>query len=205
MARKFNALTTIIYQSDISQEQLYKVSENFPCAISPLHNKDVNTSTGELKAPHWHIVFSCNLTKTQKAAFLKACNTRDNMPFQYVRSGTCIMNYLTHDTNESRKKGKYVYNKDDIFYSDLFDDDALLCEDIDYRRKAYDTIINGGLTEFSVFIGIVMADSDVDYVDYVFKNETKFYHLLENLHFCKKRVLSNTQGYVNLEVSIDDN
>ena len=36
------------------REQLQKTG--LQCAVSPLHDKDVNEGTGEVKKAHWHVI-----------------------------------------------------------------------------------------------------------------------------------------------------
>lgn len=85
--------------------------ECVPAVISPIHDKDVNPGTGEIKKPHYHVMLCFGSVKTQKqaqAVFDKLSTTA--VQCKAVNSVSGQARYLVHMDNPE----KYQYNADDV-------------------------------------------------------------------------------------------
>ena len=88
---------------------------------SPLHNKDVDEGTGELKKPHWHILLSFEGVKT----FEQVCEILEPVgcPIpQRVHSAVGAVRYFAHLDNPD----KHQYSVSDIIGHSGFDVAAAL-------------------------------------------------------------------------------
>ena len=90
------------------------------CAISPLHDKDINP-TGEVKKPHYHIILAFGSPTTYNNV---KCITEElfcpiPIPLESCRG---YYRYLTHKDNPE----KYQYNEKDIETLNAFDVTSIL-------------------------------------------------------------------------------
>ena len=85
------------------------------CAISPLHDKDVNP-TGEEKKAHYHIILSYEgpTTKKNVEEYIKYLNGTIPIPLEQLRG---YYRYLTHKDNPE----KFQYDENDIICLNGFD------------------------------------------------------------------------------------
>lgn len=89
------------------------------CAISPLHDSDVNESTGEVKKPHWHTIISYGNTTTFNN--VKELCEKLNAPIpQAINSVKGAIRYFTHKDNPE----KFQYDPKDIKTINGFDIEA---------------------------------------------------------------------------------
>ena len=87
-------------------EQLQKTG--LQCAISPLHDKDVDP-TGELKKPHYHIIL-CYEGPTSFNVVSALCDSLNQPIPQALEQIRGYYRYFTHKDNPE----KYQYSEDDI-------------------------------------------------------------------------------------------
>lgn len=87
-------------------EQLQKTG--LQCAISPLHDKDVDP-TGELKKPHYHIIL-CYEGPTSFNVVSSLCDSFNQPIPQALEQIRGYYRYFTHKDNPE----KYQYSEDDI-------------------------------------------------------------------------------------------
>lgn len=119
-----------------------------------IHDKDVNTDTGELKKAHIHFFFQGLPTKKQKE-YIHAC-----LGVHYgqdVRSASGLYDYLTHENNPD----KYHYDRDSIQHSpkwsqEAFDD--LYKPKIDYMGEIMQIIVQYGITEYADLLEWIVAN-----------------------------------------------
>lgn len=78
------------------------------CAISPLHDKDIDP-TGEPKKPHYHIIL-CYSGPTSYNVVNSLCNSLNQPIPQALEQVRGYYRYLTHMDNPE----KYQYSEDDI-------------------------------------------------------------------------------------------
>lgn len=92
------------------------------CAISPLHDKDINP-TGEPKKPHYHIIlsFGSPTTYNNVKSFSEDFNGTIPIPLESVVG---YYRYLTHKDNPEKTQ----YNEEDIKLFNGFDPVELMTE-----------------------------------------------------------------------------
>ena len=90
------------------------------CAISPLHDKDINP-TGEPKKPHFHVVlaYGSPTTYNNVKALTEELNCPIPIPLESCRG---YYRYLTHKDNPD----KYQYDEKDIQTLNAFDVTTIL-------------------------------------------------------------------------------
>jgi hypothetical protein len=91
-----------------------------------LHDKDINSETGEPKKPHYH--FLVELYSRQRGSWFKQFWTDDlgRVFPEAVRSPKACFGYLTHSDEKSEKLGKYRYSDSEVTstFEDIADEDA---------------------------------------------------------------------------------
>lgn len=133
-------------------------------AVSPLHDKDINPGTEEVKKPHYHLILCYNNTTTGNAVkkLTDELNQPIPLPIDSVRG---LYRYFTHKDNPD----KFQYDEKDITtingfdissYSDLSSADV---SKIKLELTKY--IKETGLVEYSDFIDKVI---ELDKPDYFF-------------------------------------
>ena len=125
-------------------------------AISPLHNKDVDTN-GEIKKAHWHIILSWDNTTTYNN--VKRLTERINSPMpKKCESVKGSFRYFTHKDDPS----KYQYNEDDIEIYNGFDIDDITQPTTTERYSILFEIVNfcdeNNITEYYILIKKLMEE-----------------------------------------------
>lgn len=115
--RKARHWAIIIYPESAPSDWEEKLQQTgCVCAISPLHDSDVNESTGEVKKEHWHIVISYPNTTTFNN--VKALCDDLNAPIpQVLNSVKGAIRYFTHQDNPE----KFQYDAKDVKTINGFD------------------------------------------------------------------------------------
>lgn len=125
------------------------------CAISPLHDKDVNP-TGEPKKPHYHIILVYGNTTTFKnvEAFTKRLNQPIPQALEQVRG---YYRYLTHEDNPEKAQ----YSKVDIQTLNGFDIrdfvEMTKSEVTKFKRDLVQFIQDNNLMEYADLLDVLMA------------------------------------------------
>ena len=91
-------------------------STGLEICISPLHDKDINESSGELKKAHYHILL-CFPGPTTYSKVLKLTNLVNGTIPKRILSVIGIYRYFTHKDNPE----KFQYNEEDIISLNGFD------------------------------------------------------------------------------------
>lgn len=136
--------------------QLYGV----PCAVSPIHDKDL-TDEGVLKKPHYHIIFAYKSPTTYNnvSEFVKSLNQPIPIPVQDLSS---YYQYLWHDGDED----KASYNKDDV---------RLFCgfkpprEKLDSEQKViglFAFIRDNQITDYAYLVDVLGDTNQIDLLEY---------------------------------------
>lgn len=94
--------------------------------ISPLHDKDINPTTGEPKKPHWHVILIFDNNKTLRQVQEIADSVNATIPIK-CESVNGAIRYLTHIDNPEKAQ----YLKDDIINIGSFDIDNAFKRSID--------------------------------------------------------------------------
>lgn len=106
----------------------YLQNNGFQCAISPLHDKDLNDD-GTNKKPHYHVEFIFKGTR-KKEYILKICQELNtNLYAQCLEDCQAYYEYLTHKNNPS----KYQYDENEIIY--------INCNRSDFMKEDYMRIL----------------------------------------------------------------
>lgn len=142
-----------------------------------VHDKDLDKD-GDARKIHVHILFAYSGPTTYRSALNNilllsdpikgkpCCNT-----IQKVQSVRHMYNYLIHDTDNCRKKGKYQYDKDcrvcgngfDIgSYEQISNDDK-----IRMRRELSQLIIDHEITNYTSFYAYVLKNYGNEYEEIV--------------------------------------
>ncbi len=129
------------------EERLERIG--VPIAISPLHNMD-KAKGGGYKTAHYHGIYIANNPVTSESVRnkLKAVLSSKEFECKAVamvqvihESVESVYLYLTHDSKDAIKKGKYRYNKADIKHINNFDIERYITIDIETKEKVFRTII----------------------------------------------------------------
>jgi len=129
------------------EERLERIG--VPIAISPLHNMDKAKGGGYKKA-HYHGIYIANNPVTSESVRNKLKAVLSSKEFECKaiamvqivhESVESVYLYLTHDSKDAIKKGKYRYNKADIKHINNFDIERYITIDIETKEKVFRTII----------------------------------------------------------------
>lgn len=64
--RSYNWATILYTESCIDDIEGALLALKVPCALSPLHDRDVNNDTGEVKKPHYHLLLHYTSLKSRR-------------------------------------------------------------------------------------------------------------------------------------------
>lgn len=158
----------IIYPESISNDWIERLNSlNIPCAISPLHDKDLQEN-GEPKKPHHHVLFAFRSLKSLNQV-LKICEFLGISKYaEIVQDINSYHAYLTHKYDPQKAQ----YSETDIQYLNGFDPR-------DYKSlkelKAEDRQILKDIQKFVKDNGIIYY---CDLLDYCMEHNDRWYELL---------------------------
>lgn len=130
---KSRYFTFLLYPESCPEDFQRRLEEvGLPMAISPLHDKDVDTvdkETGEIvyKKPHYHVIYIANNTTTPtgvRKKIQRAFGEDGKKALALVQICDNVRNlyeYLTHDSKSAIEEGKHKYDKADIVHLNNFD------------------------------------------------------------------------------------
>lgn len=113
----------VVYPESLPSDWIDKLKlKGTSCAISPLHDRDINP-TGEVKKPHYHIIlsFGSPTTYNNVKAFSDDFNGTIPIPLESVVG---YYRYLTHKDNPEKAQ----YNEEEIKLYNGFDPVELMTE-----------------------------------------------------------------------------
>lgn len=84
----------------------------FPCSLSPLHDADV-TEDGEIKKPHYHLVFYWSGKTTPYRAYISLCGALGDSSFFGLEAGGNVNKLIRYHTHIDYPE-KAQYNFSDI-------------------------------------------------------------------------------------------
>ena len=131
------------------------------CAISPLHNLDVNEETGEIKKEHYHIILCFNGPTSYNVVkdITDSLNSPAPQPLQQVKG---YYRYLTHMDNPE----KYQYNSSDITFINGFSPidfmDLSKSEILKIQIDLLRLINQFDIIEYSTFIDTILDKNMID-------------------------------------------
>lgn len=148
-----------------------------------IHDKDMIDGHADQRKKHVHIIIAFNNTTTYKHAMevfqkleypgKKAFNTCE--PIISIRHA---YDYLIHDTEESKKKGKYLYPPSDRVCGNNFDigcyEQLSTAEKNDMALELCTAIRQNGITNFADFFDYVLSNYDNSYFEVIKTNSGLF-------------------------------
>ena len=116
MAKRSSKWAFIVYP-DSAPENWQEILKSLlvPCAVSPLHDKDLNP-TGDEKKPHWHVFIEFDSLKSYEQAKEITDLFNGTIP-QIIKSPIGMVRYFIHKDNPE----KHQYNWSDITVYNGFD------------------------------------------------------------------------------------
>lgn len=164
------------------------------CAISPLHDKDIDP-TGEPKKAHYHVIL-CYSGPTSFNVVKSLCDSLNQPIPQALEQVRGYYRYLTHKDNPE----KYQYDDDEIRTINGFNISDFVelskSEVIEIKKKLQQLIINLDIYEYS------------DFMDYLLHNELNLEYDVAscNTYFFEKYISSrrNKDKYKRLVQCSDD-
>lgn len=172
------------------KEQLQQTG--LQCAISPLHDKDINP-TGEPKKPHYHIIL-CYSGPTSFNV-VQGLTEQLNQPIpQALEQIKGYYRYLTHKDNPE----KYQYNEEDITTINGFNIldfvEVSKSESLEIKMKLQKLIRETNITEYSDLLDYVQDYCNSTEYD-VASNNTLFF----NSYIKSRRFKSAGDKKIDLE------
>lgn len=138
------------------------------CAVSPLHDKDINP-TGEIKKSHYHIILNYNGPTTFNSVqdLTNSLNQPIPIPLEQI---TGYFRYLTHKDNPE----KYQYNEQDIRCYNGFD------------PLDFNDLTKTEIKSLIIVIQNIIREQDIneysDLLDYLLDNNYKNAHDVASSH-----------------------
>lgn len=130
------------------EERLEKIG--VPIAISPLHDKDKDRKNGGLLKRHYHGIYIANNPVTSDAVRnkLKAVLSSEDVECKAVARVQIVYEsiesmylYLTHESKDAIKKGKYRYDKAEIRHLSNFDIDRYITVDVETKNQVLKNLL----------------------------------------------------------------
>lgn len=150
-------------------------------AVSPLHDKDINPGTEEVKKPHYHLILCYNNTTTGNAVKKLTDELNQPMPLP-IDSVRGLYRYFTHKDNPE----KFQYDEKDITSINGFDisdySDLSSSEVSRIKLELTKFIKEQDLTEYSDFMDKIIELDKQDYFLIASTNTIYF-----NNYLCSRR------------------
>ena len=148
---------------------------------SPLHDKDIDPGTGELKKAHWHILLMFPSVKSYEQ-ILEITNKLNTPHPQKAMSAKGVVRYMAHMDNPE----KYQYNKDEIKAYGGADIAELLRPSSGEKREMMieikKVIREKQITEYIDLLD-VLEEIDLDLMDFAFNNTIAFNSMVRSNRF----------------------
>lgn len=150
--QRSNKWTFLIYLDSVLSNYIAILNSLcIPYILSPIHDKDVNEKTGELKKPHRHgVLFFDSLKSYSQVSELLTSNLNTPSHVQIVMSSKGIYHYLTHAENPEKTQ----YDINDIESGCGFDLEAFIVENNsdEYLAQVIDIIDTMNFVEFGSLV-----------------------------------------------------
>lgn len=178
----------VIYPESLPPDWLdFLQQTGLPCAISPLHDKDVNPD-GEVKKEHYHVIvcYSGPTSYNVVKGLTDQLNAPAPKPLESVRG---YYRYLTHLDNPEKAQ----YSDSDIVLLNGFDISDFVelsrSEVNQYKKKLQDIIRSSDIYEYSDFMDMLL-DSDMTTEYDVASSNTFFFEKYISSRRNKMKILS---------------
>lgn len=150
--KRSNKWAFLIYQES-SPKNYLEILESLrvPFVISPWHDKDINSKTGEIKKAHKHgALYFDSLKSYSQVSELISDKLNGPSHVEIVLSPKGMFNYFTHADNPD----KTLYNVEDIESGCGFEIDKFLLEQNfdNFMNEVIDIIEKNNFTEFEALV-----------------------------------------------------
>lgn len=137
-AKQFRNFATILYTDSMPDNVFDLISDlHVPCALSPLHDMDIkDDGTGELKKPHYHLLF-CLDAKTTEHAAREMIASIGGVGLEIVKSKRSYARYLCHLDNS--EKAQYDKSGIKLFGGIILDLDGVE-RNFDLVKELYEIV-----------------------------------------------------------------
>lgn len=153
-----------------------------------IHDKGLELDEDETRKVHVHIILAMNNTTTEK--HVRSIFNKLSMPGRICCPGAMpIINiehmykYLIHDTEDSRKKNKYLFNKEERITGNNFDIGAYVQIGLEEKERMLDEledlIYNNGFTNYAQFHKCVKENFSTEYRKLVRGNSGHFDRIIK--------------------------
>lgn len=166
--------TFVVYPESVVEdwkEQLQQLG--LQCAISPLHDKDINP-TGELKKAHYHVLVCFNGPTTYNKVLSITESLKGTIP-QRVLSCKGIIRYFTHEDNPE----KYHYNSEDITVINGLDlksfNDLTSTQVLHIKKEIIKTINVNKINNYFTLVNLYAYDTSMNDFFQVVSSNTIFF------------------------------
>lgn len=166
----------------------------FPYAYC-IHDKDVDKN-GEVRKTHVHIMIAMNNTTTFMSAFKLFQRLGVVNAIQTVQNVRNMYDYLIHDTDDSKKKHKYLYDKSERISGNNFDIGNYEQLSLDEKQRIeddlFDEIVANDFQDFfecSVYIRNKYRNDKQ--VREVFKSNQSYFNNIIKGNFLHKQRIRN--------------
>lgn len=153
--------------------------------ISPLHDKDFNEGTGEVKKPHYHILLCFDGKKSYEQILEITKNLNASIP-ERVISPSGLIRYFVHRDNPD--KAQYQI-KDIVVFGDLDIISPFKTATTRYEciKEMINYIKNNGITEFQDLMDYAIIEQE-EWFRYLCDNSA--YIVQEYIKSCRHRIKS---------------
>ena len=155
-----------------------------------IHDADVTSDEEEERKVHVHVIVAFSNTTTKKHAvsvfnLLSADGKKAFSSIKAVISIRGMYDYLIHDTETCRKKGKHLYPPECRITGNNFDIGAYeqlsIAEKNDMCKELCDIIMKEGFTDFGLFYMYVMSNfEDTNYFEIIKSHSGLFERLTKS-------------------------
>lgn len=177
----------IVYPESVTKDWKEVLQKSgLQCAISPLHDNDINP-TGELKKPHWHVIGVYGNPTTYKN--VKALTERLNAPApQGLEQVKGYYRYLTHKDNPEKAQ----YEDKDIELINGFNILDMVeisrSEALAIKKELHLIIRENQITEYMDLLDYAMFNLTDGHYDIVVSNTILFNTAIKSLRHKRMRV-----------------
>lgn len=172
------------------------IETGLPFAISPLHDKDINSDGVEKKKPHYHIL----LTFPGPTTFMKVNRlcTELNSPIpKRLLSIIGMYRYFTHKDNPE----KYQYNEEDIQSFNGFDikdfNDLTTSQTLAIKKELQKIIMSENILEYSDLMDYLLVQELNDFYQVASNNTMFFDRYISSKRNKRKEALQDLYNVIN--------
>lgn len=167
--------TAVLYPENMIdnwQDEIGSILQ-FPVAYC-IHDKDTLNDSDSQRSTHVHVILALNNTTTYNHAFsmfqeLNASGKIAVNKIERVKNIRYCYDYLIHDTDDCRKKGKHQYDTKERILINNFDIGCFEQVSIEEKRKMVielcDLIVKEEFINITDFYMYVISNFDTQYLD----------------------------------------